>query len=274
MTAIHCTAPLHYVDRSTFEAAPVPTEIRDGRVGLADRAFEDCGFTLLDHASAVTDWRSEVHLDEVHGPEVAELAKAFTGCGITVTYPSLVRSPRAAELTEDYAPIDFVHSDFTEDYGRMVVEPDRPYRAFLDPLLDAQGLTPADLAAADRLMLLQFWRNTGPVEADYPFALCDARTIPESCMVRQVIPEYGGLHLEFETFGVWTPSGDVSPEWYTFPNLGIDEVVALRTYDSRCVDQGRPFWTPHSAFRDPGVEASPQTRRESVEMRVLCVWPS
>ena len=90
--------------------------------------------------------------------------------------------------------------------------------------------------------------------------------------MRQVVPEYGGLHLEFETFGAWTPTDHVTPEWYTFPNLRHDEVVALRTFDSRCVDEGRPYWTPHSAFRDPHVVAGPATRRESVEMRVLCVW--
>ena len=273
-STVYCTAPLNYVNRTTFEAEPVPTAIHDGRVGQAERVFDDCGFTLLDHPSAVTDWRSEAHLDEVHLPEIADLARSFTGCELTVAYPSIVRSPAAAEVVEDHAPIDFVHSDFTEDYGRMVVEAGRPYRAFLDPLLEAQGLTTADLAGASRLMLLQFWRNTGPVEADYPLALCDARSFPKSSLVRSVVPDYGGVRLEFEVFGAMTPGADADPRWYTFPNLGCDEVIALRTYDSSCVDADRPFWTLHSAFRDPAVAALPEHRRESVEMRVLCIWPA
>jgi hypothetical protein len=54
--------------------------------------------------------------------------------------------------------------------------------------------------------------------------------------------------------------------------MGPDEAVLLRTYDSACADAGRPFWTPHSAFRDPSVPETPENHRASVEMRALCLW--
>jgi len=57
--------------------------------------------------------------------------------------------------------------------------------------------------------------------------------------------------------------------WYTHPALTTTEVVAFRTYDSRCAEPGKPFWTPHSAFRGP-IAGNLAPRRESLEMRVLC----
>ena len=51
----------------------------------------------------------------------------------------------------------------------------------------------------------------------------------------------------------------------------IDEVIAFRTYDSLCEREGRPFWTPHSAFVDPNAPEAARPR-ESLEMRVLCLF--
>jgi hypothetical protein len=48
-------------------------------------------------------------------------------------------------------------------------------------------------------------------------------------------------------------------------------VIAFRTYDSLCEREGRPFWTPHSAFVDPNAPEAARPR-ESLEMRVLCLF--
>ena len=85
------------------------------------------------------------------------------------------------------------------------------------------------------------------------------------------VPVYAGMRLEFETFGVSPPACPDDHRWYTFPDLRIEEVIAFRTYDSRCADADRPFWTPHTAFRDPNAGEAPPPR-ESLEMRALCVW--
>lgn len=268
MSGIYCEAHFNYV--SDLGQVAITQPIRDGRAG--EPTFEEFGFERLDHASAVADWRDEDEVNRVHAPEIDDLARAFSGCDVAVVYPTLVRSPEVAKTTPDYAPIMFVHSDFTDDYRRMVTEDGRPYRQFLDPLLEARGLSLADVRSASRMMMLQFWRNTGPVEADHPLAFCDARTVDEQRLLRFVVPSYGGQRLDFETFGVRRPPEGEPDGWYTFPQLRADEVVALRTYDSARDDAGRPFWTPHSAFRDPHVESTPEHRRQSVEMRALCLW--
>ncbi len=240
---------------------PVRVAISDGRACLASLEYERCGFTLLEHRSAVTDWRDEAELEAVHVPEIAELAQDFSGCDRTVVYPPLIRSPQTARTHEDYAPIESVHSDFSEDYRRMISEPGRPYRAFLDPLLARAGLTREDVAAAERVLMLQFWRNIGDPHPDRPFALCDATSIERAELGSMVVPEYGGMRLEFEALFAFAPEDPARHRWFTFPALGVDEVIAFRTYDSRCEDEGRAFWTMHSAFVDPTARPGPGRRR-------------
>lgn len=267
--AVYCETTLNYADGEG--ARPVPVAIRNGRDHLAALPFEDSGFTLLDHASAVSDWRDFHQVLDVHCAEAAELARWFTDCDQAVAYEPLIRSPEAARSIEDYAPIEFVHSDYTDDFAAMVRDPERAYGGFLLPLLTQHGLSHASLAQARRLAVLQLWRNVGHPQPDRPLALCDARTATRRDVRPVLVPEYGGARLEFETFYGVVPPDPAIQHWYTFPGLGADEVIAFRTYDSRRAAAGQPFWTLHSAFRDPcaGDHAPP---RESVEMRVLCIW--
>ncbi len=266
---VYCHATLNYSGGET----PIPVEvpIRDGREAGEPPVLETCGFERLEHASRVEDWRDPSHLAAVHAPEIEALARERSGADRVLVYPPIVRSPAMEREVADYHPIEFVHSDFTDDFGAMIADPERPYRAFIEPLLERAGLTQRDLARAERVVMLQFWRNVGPRRPDRPLALCDARTVPSSALNRFVVPEYGGRRLEFETYGVRPPARADEHRWYTYPGMAADEVVALRTYDSRCVEARRPFWTPHSAFRDPhaGAGAAP---RESVEMRALCLF--
>ncbi len=251
---------------------PVDCDVLDGRSSSAPRDFERHGFDLVEAPSAVDDWADQHELDRVARPEFGEFVRTYTGCDAAVVFPFIARSEAAAAAVADYGPIEFVHSDFTDDYGPMVTEDDRPYRAFLDPLLASQGLDRDLITSARRLAVVQGWRNTGPIHADMPLAVCDATSVDRSRLMAEVIPFYGGLRLDFEIFAVRPPEVDEPDRWYTFPDMQADEMIVLRTYDSACVDTGRPFWTPHSAFRDPHVVADAETRRESVEIRALCVW--
>ncbi len=264
----YCEASLNYSDESGYR--PTTVAILDGRRSTVP-PYEQCGFQLLQHESAVADWRDEEELATVHGPEVEALARELLDYDLSIAYPPLVRSPQTAKSSADYAPIEFVHSDFSADYRPMIEDPARPYRAFIEPLLDARGLAQTDVRGAERVAMLQFWRNIGPERPDYPIAFCDASSVDPTRVYEFVVDEYGGMPLAFETTCILPPAAGESHDWYCFPAMTTAETVAFRTYDSRCVEEGRPLWTPHSAFRDPhaGAEA-PQ--RESLEMRVLCLW--
>ncbi len=269
MSSVYCETTLNYSDADG--AAIVPVAIHNGRDQLADRDFDECGFTLLQHQSAVRDWCDHDHVADVHRPEIEVLANQFLGCDTALVYQPLIRSPAAAMDQADYAPIEFVHSDFTEDYRPMVQEEGRPYQEFFVGLLREQGLGLEDIRAAKRVVMLQFWRNTGAARPDRPFALCDASSVPRSDLSVFTVPEYGGEQLEFQTFSVQPPPVSGAHRWFTFPELTDGEVVLLRTYDSRCIDENRAFWTPHSAFVDTTVGPDAPLR-ESVEMRALCLF--
>lgn len=262
----YCTASLNYAGSLNYE--PRDVVIRNGR--KAELAFDDAGFTLLQHKSAVRNWRDIQEVSNTHSPEIAALCKSFTGCDVAAVYPPLIRSPATVKSSADYAPIESVHSDYTEDYRRMVTNKDHVYQGFLKPLLDSVGLTCEDLSHAARIMVMQFWRNIGDVNPDRPLALCDASTVGRDEMIPILVPEYGGEKLDFEAFAVRTPNDVRAHHWYTYPSLKTDETLAFRTYDSLCEDEGRAFYTPHTAFQDPTLTGA--LPRESVEMRALCVF--
>jgi hypothetical protein len=264
----YCEATFHYHDGMAEVA--VSSAVFDGRSADASTEFDRCGFALVEHRSAVADWTDQREVDREYRPELEHFAVEFTGCDTAISFPVIARSEEAARTTPDYGPIEFVHSDFTDDYGPMVAGVDRPYRSFLDPLLATHGLGHDDVVDASRLMVLQWWRNVGPVEADFPLAVCDAESISSDRLVRQMLPYYGGLRLDFEIFAVRPPESPDS--WFTFPGMTSEEVIVLRTYDSELADSDRAFWTPHSAFRDPHVSDDPSHRRSSIEARALCIW--
>lgn len=268
--APYCNATLNYVGAD--DRVAVETTILDARACDID-PFDETGFTLIEHQSSIVDWCDEAELSAVHRVEIAELARSLMGCDEVIAYPPIVRSPEVATRVEDYAPIELVHSDFTTDYRAMVIDPDRPYRRFIEPLLDEAGLTQRDLAEAKRLAMIQFWRSTGPRTPDFPLAVCDVRSISDTRQVKSIVAEYGGLPLEFEVSMFRAPAETPNPDrWYTYPAMRIDEALMFRTYDSDRERDGLPVWTPHSAFADPHVDRGPSNRRQSVEMRALCLW--
>jgi hypothetical protein len=272
--AIACQAEMNYLGEN------VTVTIEDGRADPAltltarrlddDAGWARRGFALYRHRSAVKDWTDEGAIDHIHRREIAETAQALTGCTHALPYPAILRNPAMAEAVADYAPIHFVHSDFTEDYGRMIGDPERTYQTFLGPLLASEGLPEDCVRTASRRLVLQFWRNVGPARADAPLAICDATTVPEHDLERSWVESYGGGSFGFETFGVRGDRAEAH-RWFTFPGMTREETLLFRTYDSALAARGEAFWTPHSAFLDPAI-APGTARRASVEMRVLCLW--
>ena len=79
MTALdttYCQASLNYSDAAGYQ--PRVVAIADGRADPETRDFDRCGFELLQHSSAVVDWRDEQELTRVHGPECEKLVSCLT----------------------------------------------------------------------------------------------------------------------------------------------------------------------------------------------------
>ena len=261
---------LHYLDHDESILPHLET-LQDGRQALAQLDFSEVGFTLQRHRSSITDWRDEEAINRTHQREIMQLAQRFSHCDAVIGYPAILRGPAEASRHDDHLPIQIAHSDFTDDYRPMVLNPARPYGTFFAPCLEAAGISYRELNAAKRLLMLQFWRNTGPLNPDFPLAIADARSVPHHALERRTVNEYAGETLAFETFLLQPPNQKQAYRWYTFPNMTEEEVLIFRTYDSRQEERGLPYWTPHCAFANPDP-ASAEQFRTSVEMRVLCLF--
>lgn len=242
--------------------------ILDGRTADLP-GWQECGFELVTHTSSVADWSDDDEIARVHYPEITELVQKLTGCDHALLSSHIKRSPAEAKKHSDLSPIPFVHSDFADSYGELLKNlyrsGDRAEAA------EREGVSPDVVANARRLMILQFWRNLGPQKMDLPLAFCDARTVPRDAIRPFPVKNYAGSGFDFEALAIAPPANPDDHRWYAFPEMTIDEVVAFRTYDTDRVASGEPYWTPHSAFRDPDVELG-NPSRSSIELRPLCIW--
>lgn len=268
---VFCRATLNFAARSgEFVAEPIELDILDGRTADLP-GWEKCGFELVSHATAAASWGDD-DLAAVHHQEMEVVARRMTGCDVALVSNHIKRGPEHARRHEDLAPIAFVHSDFAAGYDGLVRQSyQQPDREGSMRALERNGVTAADVAAASRLVILQFWRNLGPAKMDFPLAFCDARTVTPSDTRPIPVSDYAGSGIDFEALAVLGPIEGSPYQWYAFPELRPDEVVAFRTFDTDLVERGETWFTPHSAFRDPDVEIG-HPARSSIELRAICLY--
>ena len=250
---------------------PVEVTVHDGRAAVLP-GWDVCGFELVAHPSAVSEWSDE-QIVGVHHAEMEQLARSMTGCDHALVTSHIKRGPDQAARHEDLAPIMFVHSDFAPGYDDLIR---RMYREggggdSARAALERNGLTAADVQRSRRMVILQFWRNIGPAKMDFPIAFCDARSIAYDDGRAFLVHDYAGSGVDFEALAIMAPSESSPQRWYAFPELRPDEVVAFRTYDSDLVAEATTYFTPHSAFRDAEVEIG-RPARQSIELRANCLY--
>lgn len=269
--SVFCRAVLNYLPSNGALGAPVPVEvaIHDGR--RADLpGWTECGFELVAHPSAVSDWADDDDVTSVHYREIEDLARKMAGSDVALVSSHIRRSPEEARRHHQLSPITLVHSDFAAGYDETIR---RNFHQGGDdaPALRRNGITVSDVDRASRIVILQFWRNLGPARMDFPLGFCDARTVRREDGLPFHVSDYAGSGSEFDAIGVAAPSPPDQHRWYAFPGLEVDETVAFRTYDTEMVDGNETYFTPHSAFRDPSVEVG-RPARSSIELRATCLW--
>ena len=273
IAAEYCFAPVHYMsgeDPNGEGVQPVEVSIADGR--KAD--FLDWrvnGFELIQHQSKVVGWDNEAEVRAVHYPEMSGLAKQLSGADHALISSHICRNPEQAGVHEDYAPIQYVHSDFADDYGKRIIDLYRQRNQDTEAALAAAGITVEDVERSKRLLILQFWRNVGPPKPDLPIGFVDVKSVRRADMHQVHVPNYAGGDFAFDTLGVTPPPSGSAHDWYVFPDMHADEVVVFRTFDSALAVRGEPYWTPHSAFPDPNAGADAPPRR-SIEVRATCLF--
>lgn len=266
----YCQAEISYFAEP--EPVSILTDIRNGRDETL--RWQENGFQLIDHQSAITDWEDRDALMSVHNDELASIAKAQTGCDAVIFFLPLFRKSKNIDRgieDAEQGPILGAHSDYAEDYHRMLSTPGHPYLSFLKHSMKRYAIDEGRIRNASRVITLQFWRSIGPQRMDYPLAFCDAQTVRRERLLAIRLERVAGAESDFDFMSLMPPGADDAYAWYTFPDMTKNEVVLFRAFDSDRVTSGAPFWTPHTAFRDPHVPDD-TPGRESLEMRAICLF--
>jgi len=277
---VYCRAALNYTGDSsaTHEGAfppitPIEVDILDGRLGAKGFSWSTQGFELMQHESVVADWGDAKQVAEVYVPEMEALARTITSCDFALSTPPLHRTPENRS-NPIFAPVIIVHSDYSREYREMVTDPTHPYMKLMRASMRRRDVGFDDIGAARRIVSLHFWRNIGPRSMDYPMCFCDSRTVEEDELYPLLIESYtegyaGPEQISFKTTMCRASDAVARHRWYTFPEMSPDEILVFQSYDTDAIERGEPYWSVHSAFRDPTKPAD-VAPRESIEMRVLC----
>src|SRR5262249_49365375 len=111
-----------------------------------------------------------------------------------------------------------------------------------------------------RVQVINVWRPIRGPLLDTPLAVCDASSVkPE-----QLIPS--DLVYKQRVGETYSVTFDPRHRWFYVPELGTDEALLLKRYDSQT--DGRARFAPHTAFSDPTTPAGAPPR-ESIEIRAL-----
>jgi len=267
---VFCQARLNYAGGPGLGGEGVEVDILDGRsAGLP--GWRQCGFELVERPSAVVDWDDDDQIAEVHYAETEELARLLTGCDLALVSDHVRRRAVPQGEGRAQAPVHLVHSDFAADYDQVIRTAYRDVKGRGVATLARTGARSEDVESARRLMMMQFWRNLGAPRMDYPIAFCDARTVTPAEARPFRYNGYVAGGRSFDALAVEGTARTAEHRWYTFPEMTAAEVVAFRTYDTELVAAGATWFTPHSAFHDPGVQPG-RPGRTSVELRVMCLF--
>jgi len=236
---------------ATYEARPV--SISDMRSLACETCLDGEGFQLIRHRSAVGNVDDPDELRRVYLPECEHLLAAVTGADRVLIFDHTRRRriPGTKDRTHGAPrqPVSSVHNDYTERSG-------------LQRLRDMSA-NDAGILGYDRFCIVNLWRPIRAPVLDAPLAICDASSVAMDDLVAAdlVYPDRTGEN--------YLVTHNSAHRWFFAPEMGADEVLIFRCYDS--ATDGRARFTPHAAFADPTapVNAPP---RESIEVRALVLY--
>ncbi|HEV2269204.1 MAG TPA: CmcJ/NvfI family oxidoreductase [Steroidobacteraceae bacterium] len=254
--------PVFHEGCDTADYLPLETHevwIENARLSAGRCSLEEQGFLIVRRSSAVVDFLSAAGRQQ-YLREVEQLIVDLTGAVKAVALANGVirRSERASGHRRDgtTVPGRFAHCDFSPNPAGS--------RFWVESLL---GADEARARLGGRFALYNVWRPLSAPPQDTPLALCDARSVARTDAVGcdQILCQADGRRIEFE-LSVFRYSP--AQRWCYFPDMGSDEVLVFRGFDS---DPRRAGGVPHAAFDAPGCAASARPR-ESIDERVIAFY--
>lgn len=225
--------------------------VRNARMAGEPFSLDCQGFTLVEHVSRVGDYYDDEQITSIHTLEAAALVKRATNAREAVVFDHTRRSDDVGlKITRRVRdPSRTVHNDYTPASAQQRL------RDFLGAR--ANGMIQR------RFAIVNVWRSmSGPILRS-PLALCDARSVSSADLI---VTERRAKDRIGETYRIVF---NERQRWYYYPQMQVDEVILLKTFDSAA--DGRARFAPHSAFVDSGTPrgASP---RESIETRAFALF--
>ncbi len=226
--------------------------IRNARPLAPELSLEREGFALVRHETKVTDFYDQKQIETVYNPEIVALIKQVTGANEVVVFDHTLRAGddaiRKQKLVRE--PVQRAHNDYTTASGPKRVE-------------DWFGEEAAKPYLNRRFAIVNVWRSTvGSVE-EYPLAICDARSVPQSDLI---VAERRAKERTGYTYRL---AYNPAHRWFYFPHMRRDEAMLIKSYDS--AEDGRARFTPHTAIADPTTPKGAPPR-QSIETRVFAFF--
>jgi hypothetical protein len=232
--------------------------IRNARELPLPPALETNGFTIVRHATRVTDFTDPDRAHATYRPEIEHLLLDLTGASKVIVGNCVLRwseraGPKDSFINSD--PARFVHVDYSRESF------DNFAQMHLGDAPDAEEWLKR------RYVAYNVWRVLTPPPQDVPLAICDAgSTRPADVTTGLAIidapdaPEFSfGSSLYH-----WNPGH----EWFWFPDMQADEAIVFKAFDS---DRNRVQGCPHSAFDNPDCPDGSEPRA-SVEIRAYAFF--
>ncbi|KAI0206376.1 hypothetical protein F4808DRAFT_469548 [Astrocystis sublimbata] len=252
--------PVRISDKTVKNERPTvakPTTIRD-ITGEEDKYVLDRnGFQFVGRVTQIHD--ADFHKSEFvktnYYPETKELLKDITGASRVYIFDHKTRVGPSNwhKLGEGNratrGPLHRAHVDQSYAGAELVLRRHFPEEA--DELLTR------------RYQIINVWRPIKTIYKD-PFAVADARSVPESDLLAASILYPAGSRDE-----TWTMLPNDAHRWYYKNTQKPDEVLLIKCFDS-ATTPGLARRAPHSAFEDP--EREDWGHRESIEARALVFY--
>ena len=280
------------------EPTVVATPIYNGRQSPTGHlTLDKAGFELLPHKLPTNiDFHNEQQLLTAYYDEVCRVVQAATGAHKVYAFDHVVRQ---TDVGMNYAvkdgqkvggPATVVHGDYAMRGGPVRRDqfalPPKQDDTFIKTHGSTPLIAPNELEALKgrRFAIVNLWRSIDPTNpiVDMPLTMCDSRTATAD---DYVAIEFRYTDRMFETY-----MGGHSPNqrWYYFPEMGPNEAVLLKTYDSQGVLwRDQPDFdsvhhteeptvevssTLHSAVKDPRLEGKEYAKRRSIEVRTIVFY--
>ncbi len=226
-----------------FDARPLHT--------AGELSLDTNGFILVEQASAFQQFDDKAAVESEYFEEMRQLAMTLTGAVDALVFPFYqVRSKSAGNFFGAYSL--YVHCDFSpgrwHDMAQQVV---RDY-----------GAGKQYPAGQFDFALYNLWRPIrNEVQRD-PLALIDASTMgPTDILEYRLSPKDDAVAA--------LPLFNAAQRFYYMSRMQTNEILVFKQQDSR---SELAQVCPHTSFVDP-TAAPDAVERQSVEVRVICVFP-